>query len=577
MSLQTTLKRRPLVAKVQAAAQSAGFTPLQSRLLAGRLTEAEADDLSTRVRPTVRQLDGPETLPDIDAAADRIALAVMRREQLLAVTDFDCDGTASAWVLTKTLRDVFGHPPDRLHHFAGHRMRDGYGVSGLGPALVITADQGSNNHEQISRLKANSIETVVSDHHEMGEPPKDAVACVSPARKDSLFPDPCIAGAHVAWLICCATRQRLIDFGHLGPETPRLGSQLDVVSIATIADCTSLGRSRNNRAVVAHGLALMNSNPRPAWLALREVLGKTDDFTESDLGFGLGPMINAASRVDDSKPALSFLLSEDYATALHYAQRLKDYNLQRREIERGMREKASAIARGFVDTGAVGIVVHLDDGHIGVIGIVAARVAQETGRPTACLAPKPDKPGMLSASLRSVPGIDIRSILADIAARHPTCMASWGGHKAASGASLHIKDLPLFVEEFDAGVRRQTTAELHPYVLTDGELDAPSLPVLPEIATLAPFGREFEPPVFEMAARIVNQRGVGDGSHLKLTVCNRHGEAFDGIWFSAVRPGQASPVAEGQPVRLAYVPEANHFRGNTKLQLRVQAALATAE
>lgn len=587
MSAQPIMKQRPLIQEVLAAAGRAGFTPLQSRLLAGRLTAAEAPDLATRIRPSIQQLDGPESLPDIERAADRIARAVIEQENVGLCTDYDVDGCSSSSVLTSTFLETFRHPRERLHHFSGHRMRDGYGVSntltdriiasGISPGLIITADQGSNDPARITRLAQASLETVITDHHRMGEPPADAVACVSPARRDSAFPDPCIAGAHVAWLVCCAARQRLIDVGHLPASTPKLSHLLDFVAAAAIADATSLGRSRNNRAVVSYGLSLMNSRPRPAWTALRELLGKSDPFTAADLGFLVSPMVNSAGRLDDSRPGLDFLLAPDHSTALHFAQRLKELNLRRREIEAEMREKALAVAKAFVDTGASGIVVHLDDGHMGIHGIVASRVVAATGRPTACFSPKPEQPGMLTASLRSVPGIDVHQILSEIAQAHPDLQKHWGGHSQAAGTAVHISDLALFTEAFDAGVRRQSTSELRPQIFTDGDFDAPSLNVLPEISVLEPFGREFEPPLFEMPARIVSQRGVGDGSHLKLTVANRHGEAFDAIWFSAVRPGQPAPFAEGQPIKLAYEIEANTFRGNTKVQLRVRAAVSLAE
>lgn len=587
MHTPLTLRPRTLVQEVLLAATRAGYTPLQSRLLAGRLSAAHAGDLTARIRPSVRQLDGPQMLPDIDVAADRIARAVVDREHLVLATDYDVDGCCSSGVLTTVFRDVFGHPAERLHHFSGHRMRDGYGVShalteriinaGVRPGLVCTADQGSNDHERITRLAAAGLDTVITDHHRMGEPPVDAVACVSPARADSRFPDPAIAGAHVAWLVCCAARQRLIQIGHLPESTPRLGHLLDLVACAAVADCTDLSRSINNRAVVAYGLHLMNTQPRPAWVALREMLGKSDDFTAADLGWTIGPMVNAAGRLDDSRPGLDFLLARDHDTALRFAHRLKDLNAQRRAIEAEMREKALAVAKAFVDTGASGIVVHLPDGHMGVHGIVASRVTAATGRPTACFSPKPEQPGMLTASLRSVPGIDIHRVLAEIALEHPNLQKHWGGHAQAAGSAIALQDIEAFTAAFDAGVRRQVVAELRPQLLTDGDLDDPSLALLPEIAALEPYGREFEPPVFEMRARILRQRGVGDGTHLKLTLASRHGVPFDAIWFSALRPGEAPSTAPGQPVRIAYELEANTYRSSTNLQLRVRALVPDPE
>lgn len=575
------IKTRPLAPEVMVAARDHGYNELQARILAGRLPAEAVNELPRLISPTLRDLDGPDTLPDIGPATERIVRAIIEKEHILLASDFDADGNSASSVLTIALRDVCGHPADRIHYFTGHRQRDGYGVSdtltdriiasGLSPALVITADQGSNNHATITRLAQAGIDTVVTDHHQMTHPPVDAVACVSPARADSQFPDPHISGAHVAWLVCCAVRSHLIKIGYLPASTPSLGFLIDVVSVSTISDATSLGRSRNNRAMVLHGTAMMNMRPRPAWTAIKAINQRITSFDAGTLGYVVAPMINAASRVDEARPALDLILSTDVDQAIVHAQRLHELNLKRREIEAGLRGKALERAMQQVEAGTVGLVIALEDGHVGVHGIVAARVVAATGRPAVCLSPVPGDPASLTGSVRSIPGVDARRVLEQIHEAMPGLQKKWGGHAAACGTAIAWEDLPTFAQAFDAGVRAQLDGAPEPVIMTDGELPAPAIQDLSMIQAIGPFGREYEQPVFTMEATVLSVAPVGDGSHLKLEVRSSAGRNYPGIWFSAIEPGQAMPVNEGDDVLLAYTPELNVYRRRTTLQLQISA------
>ena len=287
-------------------------------------------------------------------------------------------------------------------------------------------------------------------------------------------------------------------------------------------------------------------------------------------------MINAASRVAEAKPALDLMLAKDDATALALAARVNELNLQRREIEAGMRQKAMTRAIEQIEYGYAGLVIAMEDGHAGISGIVAGRIASATNRPTVCLAPKLTEPQILTGSIRSVPGINVHQVLAWIDQSQPGLLERWGGHEAAAGCAIHRDRLGAFMAAFDAGVRRQAPEPIAPTVWTDGALAAPTLSHLAEMEALAPYGREFELPTFSMQVLIEQIKPVGDGRHLKLTVRNTTtGQSYPGIWFSAIAPGEPLPLAEDDSASLVYSPQANVFRGRTTLQLQVVHAVRT--
>lgn len=577
---------RPLSREVMRAAIAAGYTPLQARVIAGRLGEEDAARVSRLVRPPLSSLDAPDRLPDIEAAADAVAEAVMQKLPLILLSDFDCDGASAHAVLKFALRDYFNVPDDQIHSFIGHRLREGYGVSesvtqrivesAPRPALVITADQGSSDHLRIAKLRDHGFTTVVTDHHGVPEdgPPSAAIACVNPVRTDSGFPDPYIAGVHVAWLLCCAVRQRLIDRGHLPAGTPRLGGLLDLVALGTMADCVDLARSPNNRAVLARGLALMNApGARPVWRALHQVARCSGPITAATLGFTFGPIINARGRLDCALGAVDLLMCDDHGEAVRMAETLVEHNSERKLVQSRMLRRVLPLAEQQAVDGCAAITVFDPEGHPGVHGVCAARLVEAYGRPAAYFSPKQGG-DHLTASLRTVPGFHIRDALAQIAESQPDQLIAWGGHAGAGGVTLKREGLEAFTEAFNAAATRALTAWTPgPRVLTDGVLDRPpSLQLLDELAALEPFGRQWEPPVFQAEARILLLRPVGDGTHLKLSL-GIDADRFDAIWFGAVRDGLC-PVESGQQVRMAFELDANVFRGATSLQLRVRHAVA---
>lgn len=573
---------RPLSQDVLRAAMAAGFTPLQAQVIAGRLGDEDASRVATLVRPSLAALDPPDRLPDIAAAADAVADAVMQGTPIVLLSDFDCDGASGHSVLRFALRDHFGMPEDRIHSYIGHRLREGYGVSESvtrrilesvpRPALVITADQGSTDHIRIETLRDHGLSTVVTDHHAVPEhgPPQAAIACVNPVRTDSDFADARIAGVHVAWLLCCAVRQRLIDRGHLPADAPRLGGLLDLVALGTMADCVDLARSANNRAVLTRGLALMNApDARPAWRALYAVARCSGPITAATLGFTFGPMINARGRLDCALGAVDLLMCEDEAEAMRLAQGLMAHNGERKQVQSRMLRRIQPLAERQAQAGNTALVVFDPEGHPGVHGICAARLVEAFGRPVAYFSPRQEGDD-ITASLRTVPGFHVRDALAEIAEAHPDDFVAWGGHAGAGGVTLKRDGFDRFAAAFDAIAARELAGWTPgPRVWTDGALDqTPSLALLDELAALEPFGRQWESPVFRGEGRVLDLRPVGDGTHLKLSV-GIGPDRFDAIWFGAIRDG-VCPVRIGQAVRMAFEPDANTFRGETRLQLRIR-------
>ncbi|MBU2741676.1 single-stranded DNA exonuclease [Acidithiobacillus thiooxidans] len=579
---------RPLSQDVFNAAVAAGYTPLQSRIIAGRLGDEDAGRVGLLVRPPLSALDPPDRLPDINVAAEAVARAVKQGLPLILLSDFDCDGASGHAVLKFALRDYFGVPEHRIHSYIGHRLREGYGVSesvtqrildsAPRPALVITADQGSSDHDRIKKLRDHGLTTIVTDHHGVPEqgPPHAAIACVNPVRTDSSFADPYIAGVHVAWLLCCAVRQKLIDWGHLPANAPRLGGLLDLVALGTMADCVDLARSANNRAVLTRGLALMNvPEARPVWRALYKVSRCSGPITAATLSFTFGPIINARGRLDCALGAVDLLMCDDEAEAIRLAHVLVEHNSERKRVQSKMLRRILPLAEEQAVDGAMAITVFDPEGHPGVHGVCAARLVEAYGRPAAYFSPKQESEH-ITASLRTVPGFHIRNALAGIAESYPDDFVAWGGHAGAGGVTLKREGFDRFATAFNAAATRALAAWTPgPRILSDGALEQlPSLELLKEFALLEPFGRQWEAPVFCTEGQILSVRPVGDGTHLKLLLGigpNR----FDAIWFGAVRDG-VCPVETGQLVRVTFELEANTFRDETSLQLRVRHAVVIA-
>ncbi|MDR5859089.1 DHH family phosphoesterase [Halomonas eurihalina] len=585
-SLKPRILPRPRDAAVEQRALAEGLTPLQARILAGRLG-GYTDELAPLVAPSLRYLAHPERLQDGRRAAERIARAVTEGEHIGILTDYDVDGITSHVVIRRTLNELFGIPENRLHSLIGHRIHDGYGISlplvertlslSPRPSLVITADCGSSDEPRIARLREAGIDVVVSDHHALPTegPPASAFATVNPTRDDCTYPDPTIAGCMVAWLVMSLTRSVLIEWGVLEPATPKLSPWLSYVALGTVADCVSLGGSAANRAVVAHGLTLINRMEAACWRTMAQRLG--DDslpFDAETLAFQMGPRINARSRLDDPYAALHFMLAADDATAARHLETLDQDNQSRKAIEAEMTERARGLAMGELEAGAPLLVVLLEDGHPGVQGIVASRLVQAFGRPALVLTPAV-QPGMLTGSGRSIEALHLRDALQRAYELAPASLPRFGGHRGAAGVGVPREAFDDFRQALLQAVSEQLgETELGPRVFTDGELEADQLALetLDELEALGPFGREFDAPLFEGVLRAESLRTVGaDGSHLMLELSSG-ATSVRAIWFRALTPGEMPAFDAGDLLRCAYKLNRNRWRGRESLQLIIEHA-----
>lgn len=584
--LRPRILPRPRDEALYARARAEGLTELQARVLAGRLAGYEGE-LAALVSPSLRCLEHPERLADARRGAERIAQAVTEGEHIGILTDYDVDGITSHVVILRTLHELFGVPAHRLHSLIGHRINDGYGISlplvertlklSPRPSLVITADCGSSDEPRIARLKAAGIDVVVTDHHALPleGPPASVYACINPTRDDCTYPDRTIAGCMVAWLMMSLTRSVLVEWGVIPEATPKLSSWLSYVALGTVADCVSLGGSAANRAVVTHGLKLINRMDVACWRAMAERLGADSvPFDAETLAFQMGPRINARSRLDDPYAALHFMLSVDDGIARQHLEVLDQDNQSRKAIEAEMAEAARHLAMPQLAGNAPALIVFLEDGHAGVQGIVASRLVQAFGRPTLVLT-RAAAPGMLTGSGRSIEGLHLREALQRAHDLTPEALPRFGGHRGAAGIGLPEAQLEAFRAAFLQAVGEQLgTRELFPCVFTDGFLEAWQLCLdsLDELECLAPYGREFDAPLFEGEFLVENLRVVGaDGNHLMLEL-SQGGVAVRAIWFRALTPGEVPAFGLGARLHCAYKLSRNRWKGRESLQLMVEYA-----
>lgn len=577
------IEDRPGAPDVLKAARALELHPIVTRVLAHRAAAVGVEP-EWLLDFSLHSLDPPQGLPDIDRATERVARAILDGEVIALATDADSDGVNAHAVLTRGLAEHLGHPRERIQHYIGLKLSEGYGLSDRvcerilaarpRPALVITADIGSSDGPRIERLAASGIDVVVTDHH--GIPtsggPAAALAFVNPQRAGAGYPDPLIAGVMVAWLLLWAVRRRLIDGGHRPATVPSLGALLGWVATGTVADVVSLARSRNNRIVVRAGIGCIESAGYPCWRALRGYLGDlAKPLSSRDLAFGIGPRLNAAGRLHDAMAGVRFLLAEDEDTAREGAALLDETNRARRAIEKRLSEEAMAIARPRVAAGASALSIRLVEGHAGVHGIVASRLMQAFARPAACFSPHPETPGLLTGSCRSIDGVPMLEVLQRIDDAQPGLLLKYGGHAGAAGLTL---EAARFVE-LEAALERETArrlqgALLQPRIGVDADAKAGelTLELVRALEEIGPYGREFPDAVLRAAFGVRRTREVGSaGGHWRLTL-DHGGRPVDGIWFNA---GPACPVTAGETAVLVFTPEANWWQGQPRLQARIFA------
>ena len=563
--------RRPAPATVPAWGHN--LPPLLRRLYAARgITSDE------QLSYTLKSLASPMTLRGIDRAVELLAEAIGQRKRVLVLGDFDADGATSTAVAMLGL-SMLGL--ESVDFRVPSRFADGYGLtpgiihrlqeeSEL-PDLLVTVDNGISAIEGVQAARDLGVKVIVTDHHLAGDTLPEADAIVNPNQPDCPFLSKNAAGVGVMFYVLTALRKHLRELDRLPEPEPNLGTLLDLVALGTVADVVPL--DHNNRIFVEQGLRrIRRGEARPGILALLEVAGRDHTaISSTDLGFVVGPRLNAAGRLDDMSIGIACLLADSPDEARRLARELDTFNRERRTIEKDMKAQAQdLLASMSLDIEGLpwGLALFDPEWHQGVIGILAARIREQTNRPTIAFAGD-DNGQDIKGSARSIPGLHIRDVLAVVDAQNPGMLKKYGGHAMAAGMTLARDDLDAFSAAFDKAVRETLSAEdLEAAITTDGPLSATELCL--ETAALlkraGPWGQHFPEPVFDGEFRVVSQRIVGE-NHLKLVLQPADGGGIvDGIAFNT---GPEVPDYTRTGARVVYKPDSNTFRGRTNLQLLV--------
>ena len=538
---------------------AAGADPLLARLLAARAV-AEPHQLADKLSGLIPFGE----LKDCEAAAARLADAVARRERILIVADYDADGATACAVAVKGLQSM-GAVVDFL---VPNRFEHGYGLTPelaemaarQGAQILMTVDNGIASLAGVARAQALGLEVIVTDHHLPAEQVPDCLI-VNPNQHGCGFASKSLAGVGVIFYVLMALRAELRARGVFSdrPE-PNLGELLDLVALGTVADV--VGLDYNNRILVSQGLKRMRSGKmRPGIRALFKVARR--DWRKAqpfDMGFALGPRINAAGRLDDMSVGIACLLADDDETAEALAAQLNDLNIERREIEQSMLQDALNGFPEVLPSDQTTVVAYRDDFHQGVVGIVASRLKERFYRPTIVFAPADN--GEVRGSGRSIPKLHLRDALDLVAKRHPDLILKFGGHAMAAGLSIREENLAAFQTAFEQTVRELVCEEdLSQTYITDGSL-APADITLERAQALAlqVWGQGFAPPSFTDEFAVIRQQPMGV-AHKKVWLQK------DGFEFEAMFWRCTETIPER--IRTVYRPVANEWRNNIELQLYI--------
>jgi single-stranded-DNA-specific exonuclease len=543
--------------------------PVWARLYAARGVTDPAQ-LSLRLA----DLLPAQSLKGLDTALSRLDHAIDHQQSILIVGDFDADGATSTALMMLALRDM-GAQVDFL---VPDRFKYGYGLtpeivalalSEGQPHLIITVDNGISSHAGVDAAHQAGVDVIITDHHLTTKHPPAACAVVNPNQPDCPFASKALAGVGVAFyvLAALATKRR-----QAGKPSSKLTDYLDLVALGTVADVAPL--DSNNRILVANGLERMRRRQcRAGILALLEVAKREPErLSAQDLGFVLGPRINAAGRMEHMRIGIECLLATTMEEAKPLAQRLDQLNRERRQVEQDMRQDAMQLLLGYPmfeqATLPHSIVLYEKTWHQGVIGIVAGRLKEQFHRPSIVFAPSDESAQVLKGSARSIAGVHIRDAIERVAETRSGLITHFGGHAAAAGLTLPTAHLDEFRHLLDQVIAEHDAELFEPITLTDGELSLAQLNVdfAQALADQGPWGQAFPPPIFEGRFVVLEHRWLQD-KHLKLTLRHPQGGAWiDAIWFNA----DAQQFGDAKHVHIVYQLEINHFRGELRLQCMIQ-------
>ncbi len=553
--------------------------PLLQRVYA---TRGVSDDKSLDYSLSV--LEPMSSLKGIDDAVQLLAQALAEQQHILIVADFDADGATSCVVAMRALR-LMG--AQQVSYLVPNRFEYGYGLTPeivelakqQQPGLIVTVDNGISSIEGVAQAVAAGIRVLVTDHHLPGAELPNADAIVNPNQPGDTFPSKNLAGVGVIFYVMLALRTHLRATGWFEQQSlaePNLATLLDIVALGTVADVVPL--DHNNRVLVSQGLARIRSGACCAGINALLTVGRRNsaNIVAADLGFAVGPRLNAAGRLEDMSLGIECLLADDPDAAMLLAQRLDELNRERREIEGEMQAQAlDCLAKIKLDiddeTTPIGLCLFDEGWHQGVIGIVASRIKDRYHRPVIAFAlANADDAEMIGAeikgSARSIKGVHMRDVLDAVAARNPGLLTKFGGHAMAAGMTLKAADFAAFEVAFNEELRRCVDSEiLQDVIHSDGELSSEelTLALAEALRAAGPWGQAFPEPIFDGLFDVVQQRIVGE-KHLKL-VLQPIGSSvtIDAIAFNH------SEMA-GEQLQAAYRLDVNEYQGRRTVQLMIE-------
>ena len=541
-----------------------GFPEPLARALAARHVTSPSD-----LDYEFKEMLSPWDLKNCREAGEAIADAIWKQKKIVIIGDYDCDGATAVSVGILGLQALGAF---NVSYLIPDRDKDGYGLSpqlvdraaAAGAELIITVDNGISSVAAVEHAKTLGIEAVVTDHHLPGDEIPDTLV-VNPNQRGDTFPSKSLAGVGVIFYVLIAVRSALRAKGaYPNGKQPNLQHLIDLVALGTVADVVPL--DRNNRILVSKGLdSIRAGKMQPGVSALLSVAGKNAHrISANDLGYILGPRINAAGRLDSINKGVECLTSYDYNTALFYAKELDQINAERRNREISMQSDAILSLQTISVDDSNSIVLKGDDWHAGIIGLVASRIKEQTYRPVIAFAPSEENgEHVLKGSGRSIPGIHLRDALDRVSKLSPGLILKFGGHAMAAGLTIRKDAFDEFKELFARAVKELSDPEMFERnIVTDGELRASDFKIeLVEAIRKHVWGQAFPEPLFANQFKVLSQRVLKD-QHLKLSL-EVDGREIQAIWFRHKR--ELPPT-----VRLAYKLDINDFRGRQSVQLIIE-------
>ncbi|MDP8567598.1 single-stranded-DNA-specific exonuclease RecJ [Methylophilus aquaticus] len=545
------------------ALQAQGYSPLLARLMAARgVVSADSQ------QQALPHLIKPEALLGCSQMATLLADAILQKKRILIVGDYDADGATATCVAMLGLQTM-GAQVDFL---VPNRFEYGYGLTPeivalaaqQQPDVILTVDNGIASIEGVAAAKQIGLQVLITDHHLPAEQTPVADCIVNPNQRGCAFPSKHLAGVGVMFYVLIALRAELKQRGMLAENAVHLAGLLDLVALGTVADLVRL--DSNNRILVAQGLKrIRQGHACPGILAILKLAGREpSQVNAQDLGFYLGPRINAAGRLDDMAIGIRCLLAKTDEEAMRYARQLHALNAERKQIEAEMQWDAMADLQSDFQASQYTISVYQPDWHQGVIGILASRIKERYHRPVIAFADASD--GLIKGSGRSIPGLHLRDALDLVTKRSPDIIVKFGGHAMAAGLTIRMHDFVRFQQIFEQVVKSLISAEILQEVLEmDGPLALQEMTLgTAELLANEVWGQGFPQPVFYDRFEILQQRVLAE-KHLKLRL-QKQGQVFEAIYFQ-----HADPLPD--QIDLAYALQVNEFNGNRSLQLQVVHAV----